>query len=90
MTLAVSTVSTFLAAAIDASGRTQQQIADVCGFKRPNMVSMMIHGKVKVPYKQIKPLARALRIDHRELARVVIGETEPELLTLLDDLQVNH
>lgn len=81
-------VSQFIADAIETSGRTQRQIAEIAGFNKANVISMLKTGQVKVPYDRIRSLARALRVDHVELARLTIGEYEPHLLTLLEELHV--
>ncbi len=86
-TIPTVSVAQFIADAIDASGRTQQQIADACGFSRPNFISMLKTGKTRVPYERIIPLAQALRVDHRVLARLAIGEYEPYLLNILEKLR---
>lgn len=81
-------VAQFITDAIETSGRSQQQIAEIAGFKQPNVISMLKAGKVKLPFERIRPLARALRVDHVELARLTIGEYEPHLLTILEELHV--
>ncbi|GAC1645372.1 MAG: hypothetical protein NVS9B15_02980 [Acidobacteriaceae bacterium] len=77
------TVAEYLAEKIDLSGRTQTEISELCGFKRPPMVSMLRYGRVRLPYDRIRTLARVLRIDHRELALLAIEEYDPELMKLL-------
>lgn len=73
------TVAEFIARRIDESGRTQQQIADICGFKAQNMVSHIRYGRVPVPMGKIRVLARALNIDPLELCERMLREYEPEV-----------
>ncbi len=77
------TVAQYIALKIDESGRTQNEISELCGFKRPHMVSMLKHGRVSLPYDRISSLARALRVDQRELALLAVSEYEPDLFRIL-------
>lgn len=83
LTIPKQTVAQYLAEKIDASCLTQAEISRLCGFKRPQMVSMLRYGRVALPFDRIVPLARALGVDEHELAVLAVSEYEPELFEIL-------
>ena len=86
------TVAEYIADKIEKCGRTQMQIAKLCGVK-PNFVSMLKTGATPVPTTKIRLLAQALRTDPLELCRLVLAEYNPELMGLVDQMvarEVSH
>jgi hypothetical protein len=79
-----TTVAEYITAQIALSGKDQVQIAQECGFNKPNVITMIKQGKTKVPLERIGPLAKSLGIDAVFLFKMVIGEYMP---TLLDSIQ---
>jgi hypothetical protein len=59
-------------------GKTQRQIAIEVGYHRPNMISMMRHGEVKVPIDKVPALARALNMDPAFLMRLTLQQYWPK------------
>ncbi len=57
------TVAEYLAKMIEISEKTQKQIAHDVGYTRPNVLSMMKRGLIKVPVDKAPALARALNVD---------------------------
>ncbi len=80
------TVAEFLRERIDNCNRSQNEISDMCGFKRPNMISMLKTGRTAVPLNKIQPLARALDLDPLDLFRRVYGEYQSEVLRFFDEM----
>lgn len=82
----IPTVAEYLTAVIDGSDLSQTEISDACGFKRPNMISMMKAGHTRVPIDKIRPLAKALGVDPMYLFRLVFGEYQAEVLAFFDEM----
>jgi transcriptional regulator with XRE-family HTH domain len=57
--------------------KTQAQVAREAGFPHPNMVSMIKHGKSRLPLERIPALAEALEIDAALLFRLTLSENWP-------------
>lgn len=67
-------------------GIKQVEIAEVAGFKRPNVISMIKHGETKLPLEKIGTMARALRVDPRFLFELTLREYEPGLWEVAKDV----
>lgn len=67
-------------------GIKQVEIAEVAGFKRPNVISMIKHGETKLPLEKIGSMARALRVDPRFLFELTLREYEPGLWEVAKDV----
>lgn len=72
------TVSRFVTAAIEASGKTQALIAREAGFDRPRALSAIKHGRAQLPLGKIGGLAKSLGCDPIELTRLCMSEYFPE------------
>ena len=57
--------------------KTQAQVAKEAGFPHPNMVSMIKHGKARLPLERVPALAEALEIDPAHLFRLTLAENWP-------------
>lgn len=79
-TTAVPVVAVYLAKQVELQaslGKTRQQIATEAGYERPNMISMMCNGDVKVPIDKVPALARALNVDLSYLMRLTLVQYWP-------------
>jgi hypothetical protein len=65
---------------IDASVKTQRQIANEIGYRKSNVISMLKQGHMPVPLSKVPALANALGVDPLCLLQRVLAEQEPELL----------
>ncbi|MGR3271531.1 XRE family transcriptional regulator [Thalassococcus profundi] len=63
-----------IAEAIDTSGKTQREIANEIGFERPNVVSMLKSGEMRMPVERIPAFSRATGIDPHLLTRAAMME----------------
>ena len=45
------------------SGKTQAEIASECGFTRPNVVSMIKLGHIRLPLDRLAAFAKAIDVD---------------------------
>ena len=78
-----SQTADFLRDALNASRKTQREIAQDAGFPQPNVISMMKKGQCKVPISRIPRLAIALGIDVHDFLDIALREYNPEIwLTL--------
>ncbi len=59
--------------------KTQREIADAAGVKRPNIVSMFKTGETQLPLERIPAFARALDADPAHLFRLGMHDRWPEL-----------
>ena len=74
-----SPTAEFLTRAIAFSGRSQRDIAEVAGFPKPNALSMMKTGDMKVPIDRIPALADACDVDAAAFVRVAMQEYQPDV-----------
>ena len=72
------TVAEYLAKMIEISEKTQKQIAHEVGYTRPNVLSMMKQGLIKVPVDKAPALARALNVDPAYFLGLVLREYMPD------------
>ncbi len=75
----------YIAGLIAASDKSQIQIAEECGFPKPNMITMIKQGASKVPYDKIPALAKSLRTDGGKLMRMAYLEYEPKKLKAIEE-----
>ena len=80
-----TTVAAFLGAAIDISGKTQKQIAQEVGYRKPNLLSMMKNGDTKIPIDKIPLIARACGVDEKHFLRIALEEYMPENWKVIRD-----
>lgn len=81
----MTAVSELLTAAIEASGKTNRQIAEEIGLASVNMVSMMRHGAKNVPLALVPKLAHSLDIETKSLLRAILEQDKPKILAALRD-----
>ena len=70
----------------DGSGKTHRQIAAEAAFAKPNVISMMRLGQMKVPLDKAPALARACGHDPVAFTRLVMEEYEPEAWAVLEEI----
>ncbi|SIT10257.1 hypothetical protein SAMN05421759_1166 [Roseivivax lentus] len=73
-----SPTARLIADAIDASGKTQREIAEEVRFPRGNVISMLRSGEMRLPIERASALARALGIDEKLLISTAMTEYMPE------------
>lgn len=81
-----SKVAAYLTHHVDASSKSQNQIAEEAGFPRSNIISMMKMGMTKVPIARVPALAKSLDVDPVEFFRMCMEEYSPELLAVADEM----
>jgi len=64
---------------IDASGKTQREIAQEAGFASQNIISMIKNGDTKVPLNRVPALAASLGVEPQDLFADCLEAYEPEL-----------
>jgi transcriptional regulator with XRE-family HTH domain len=78
MTDTTSPTALIIADAIEASGKTHREIATEMGYDRPNVISMMKKGEMRVPLERIPAFAAATGIEADVLLRTAMLEYMPE------------
>lgn len=79
------TVAEFLADRLAECDKTQREVAEECGFEKPNIITMFKTGATKLPINRIGPLAKALNVDPAHLLRLVMSEYMPDTWTAIED-----
>ena len=80
------TVAKYLDQQISLSEKSQKEIAEACGWERPNMVTMVKQGVSKLPINKVGPLAKVLNVDPVYLFRLVMSEYMPETWSALEEI----
>lgn len=71
-------VAKFIAQRIQATGKSQREIAIEAGFDSPNMVTMLKQGKTKLPIAKVGTMAKALETDPVHLLKLSLSTYCPE------------
>ena len=72
-----------IAVIIDRSGLTQREIANAVGWDRPNIVSMIRTGEMKIPIGRIPAFCSSCDADPVELIKIAMMEYHPEAWKVL-------
>ena len=80
-----SPTAEFIRKAVDLSGKTNREIAEQAGFPRPNVISMLTQGQMKLPLERAPALARACHVDPVHLVRLAMSEYQPQAWETLVD-----
>jgi len=78
-----SKTAAFISRAIEFSGKSQREIAIESGFPKPNVLSMLKKGEMKIPLDRIPALAKACHIDQIYLLRLAMEEYHPAIWEVL-------
>lgn len=78
-------IADYVAFHIDASPKNRAEIAAEAGFAKPNVLSMIRTGVMKVPLTAIGKLAKSLGIDQGNFMRRCLSEYSPELLDVIEE-----
>lgn len=79
-------VSEFIKRQIEASDKTQKDIAREVGFAQPNNISMIKDGLTKLPINRVPAFARALSVDPVHLLRITMREYMPETWQVIESM----
>ncbi len=72
--------------AINASEKTQLQIADELGYLNANLITIFKKGTTRVPLEKVPALARALDLEPADFLREWLVAYMPEALVALEEL----
>ena len=64
----------------NASEKSQAEIAAEMGFEKPNVITMMKQGRIKMPLARIAPFCKATESDGMKLLSAALEENYPEVL----------
>lgn len=79
-------VHEYLAAQIALSMKSHKELAEECGFKSVNIISMIKTGETRVPLAKIRPIALALNIDPFYLWSLAMAEYDPEQWSAFEEI----
>lgn len=79
----VESVCEYVTRHIEASPKSQKQIALEAGFPHPNVISMIKAGVMLLPVARVEGLARAIGADYHELLLKVIAEQSRDVFRAL-------
>lgn len=71
--------------AIDNGVKKQIEIATELGYKKPNFISMMKTGVVKIPLDVAPSIAKAVGLDPIYFTNLVLADHHPELHAVLNE-----
>ncbi|MBW4985919.1 helix-turn-helix domain-containing protein [Mameliella sp. CS4] len=80
-----SPTANLLRDAIDATDKTQRELARAAGLPHANVLSMMKTGECKVPISRIPKLSAALGIDTSRFLEIAMQEYHPEIWMTLKE-----
>lgn len=80
------TSAEYFANAIASSGLTQKEIAQRSGLASANVISMWKSGDSKIPLTRVQALAAACGVDAGNFLYLVLSETQPELLNVMNEV----
>lgn len=63
---------------------------DIGGALRPNVLSMISNGRVKLPLKHVGKIARALNIDPAFFMRMCLREYQPDMWNAVEEALGNQ
>lgn len=81
----ITTAAEFIADRLASIDKTQRQVAEECGFNKPNIITMFKKGSTKIPTNRIGPLAKALGADPAHLLRLVMTEYLPDTWEAIEE-----
>lgn len=59
---------------IEASEKSQRELAEHVGYNNPNMIAMLKTGNVKLALDRVPAMARALKIDQLDLFKIALTQ----------------
>lgn len=83
MSITKKHVATYFSALVNASPKTQEEIAKEAGFDSTNTISMIKTGRTKLPLARIPALSKALGSDPKEMLAICLEAYQPELAGVL-------
>lgn len=79
-------VAAYFTALVNASSKTQDEIAKEVGLDSVNVISMIKTGRTKLPLARIPAFAKALDTDPKEMLAVAVEAYQPELYGVLSTI----
>lgn len=70
---------------VNASDKTQHEIAHELGLERSNIITMFKQGRTKLPLNKVVPLSRACGVDPAKLMLLCLEEYQPGILEALGE-----
>lgn len=70
---------------INASDKTQRQIALDLGYDKPNLITMFKQGTTRIPVEKVPYLADTLEVDRVDLLRMWFEEYDPKTWAVIQE-----
>ena len=64
----------FIRSAIEASDKSQSELADLVGYNKPDMIAQLKVGRVKLALDRVPAMATALKIDQLDLFKIALTQ----------------
>lgn len=80
------TVARYIDQQVTLCGRSQREIAEMCGWLNSNIITMLKRGQTKLPVAKVGVLAEALGVDPRVLLRLAMTEYMPDTWAVLEEI----
>src|SRR5688572_15045994 len=78
------TVAEFIARRIRESDKSQKEIAQECGRPKPNVITMLKQGRMKLPLEKVGTLAAVLDVNPIYLLWLTMREYAPATLESIE------
>lgn len=72
-------ISNLIAEYLATTDKTADEIAAECGFTSPATLILLSTGKAKLPFPQIKRVAKSLNMEPAQLLRLALAEYMPDV-----------
>jgi len=80
-----NSVAEYIDRQIQICGKRQNEIAEIAGFPKPNVITMIKQGKTPLPSSKIAGMAKALEVDKLHLLRLCMQEYDPALWSVISE-----
>lgn len=79
-----NSVAEYIGWQINLCGKSQVEIANIAGFDKPNVITMIKQGKTKLPLDRLGKFAKAIEVDPVYLYKLCMQEYFPETWTEIE------
>lgn len=79
-------VAEYISQHIDLCGRSQIEIAQMVGFEKPNVITMIKQGKTKLPLERLGKFSKAIEVDSVYLYKLCMMEYFPDTWAAIEEV----
>lgn len=81
-----TTVVSQLEAQQAALGLSDQELSSAVGFEGISVLTLIKQGTLRIPFNKVPAFAAALGLDHADMFRAVIRESDPALSKMIEEV----